>query len=61
MTADFSAKSYFATHRRHRHVPRKRRVLSPAQQAIFYAAKAMIADGRSVDDAVAWAKRESEK
>ena len=58
MKPDFSAKSYFATHCKRRHEPRKHRTLTPVQKAIFCAARQMIEDGRSVEDAVAWAARE---
>ena len=63
MKTDFSSQAYFACHnpRNWHRQPRRRRVLTPAQAAIFHAAKAMIADGRSIEDAVAWARKEARR
>lgn len=56
----FSARAYFASHdpRQFRRVPKKRRELTPAQSAIFKKALAMIEDDHTVDEAVAWVRKE---
>lgn len=60
MNGDFSARAYFASHKpwKFRRKKRRRRELSPVQAVIFYAAKQMIEDGKSVDEAVRWAASE---
>ena len=57
--------SYFASHnpvkfrRKQDRRNYRQRELTPKQAAIFHAAMAMIGNGRSVDEAVAWAKAKS--
>ena len=60
MIEGFSADAYRDCYKpwKFRRKKRRRRELSPVQAAIFYAAKAMIEDGRSVEEAVRWAAGE---
>ena len=64
---DFSGPSYFASHnpvkfrRKQDRRKHRQRELTPEQATIFHAAMAMIGNGRSVDEAVAWAKAKSKK
>ena len=60
MKTDFSGNAYVASYKpwKFRQKQRRRRELTPVQTAIFYAAKAMIEDGRSIEEAVRWAASE---